>query len=186
MNFRAAFRYLGRLILVLAIAELAPLACALAYGEGRAAVAFLIAALVTALVGGVLTFLSSPDGEIYRREGILIVAGSWVPASLFGALPDLVAATRQTLTETLRADARLLHPDIPGPAGKADSESDRRWTSGGQVLAEVMVPPNSPLVGRTLARIGFRSRYHCIVLGIERRSRMLRPQVGRAACRVRG
>ena len=89
----------------------------------------------------------------------------------------VVAATRQTLTETLRADARLLHPDIPGPAGKADSESDRRWTSGGQVLAEVMVPPNSPLVGRTLARIGFRYRYHCIVLGIERRSRMLRQRI---------
>ena len=93
MNFRAAFRYLGRLILVLAIAELAPLACALAYGEARAAVAFLIAALVTALVGGVLTFLSSPDGEIYRREGILIVAGSWILASIFGALPYLLTAT---------------------------------------------------------------------------------------------
>ncbi len=89
----------------------------------------------------------------------------------------VVAATRKTLTETLQADARLLHPDIPGPAGEVDGEAEERWTSGGQVLAEVMVPPNSPLVGRTLARIGFRYRYHCIVLGIERRSRMLRRRI---------
>ena len=91
----------------------------------------------------------------------------------------VVAATRKILTETLQADARLLHPDIPAPDGGPDENEDKkeRWTSGGQVLAEIMVPPNSPLVGRTLARIGFRYRYHCIVLGIERRSRMLRRQI---------
>ena len=80
----------------------------------------------------------------------------------------VVAATRKTLTDTLQADARLLHPDIPGPAGDPDGEAEGRWTSGGQILAEVMVPPNSPLVGRSLARIGFRYRYHCIVLEIGR------------------
>ncbi len=89
----------------------------------------------------------------------------------------VVAATRKTLTDTLQADARLLHPDIPGPAKDPDGEAEERWTSGGQILAEVMVPPNSPLVGRSLARIGFRYRYHCIVLGIERRSRMLRRRI---------
>lgn len=89
----------------------------------------------------------------------------------------VVAATRKTLAQTLQADARLLHPDIPGPVGEVGGEAEEPWTSGGQVLAEVMVPPNSPLVGRTLARIGFRYRYHCIVLGIERRSRMLRRRI---------
>jgi Trk K+ transport system NAD-binding subunit len=89
----------------------------------------------------------------------------------------VVAATRKTLTATLQADASLLHPDIPEPVGGADDEAEKRWTSGGQLLAEIMVPPHSPLVGRTLARIGFRYRYHCIVLGIERRTRMLRRQI---------
>ena len=89
----------------------------------------------------------------------------------------VVAATRKALTDTLRDDARLLHPDIPAPAGEAGEEAEEPWTSGGQVLAEIMVPPNSPLVGRTLARIGFRYRYRCIVLGIERRSRMLRRRI---------
>lgn len=89
----------------------------------------------------------------------------------------VVAATRKTLTDTLQSDARLLHPDIPAPAGDPDDDEEQPWTSGGQVLAEVMVPPNSPLVGRILARIGFRYRFRCIVLGIERRSRMLRRRI---------
>lgn len=89
----------------------------------------------------------------------------------------VVAATRKTLTETLQSEARLLHPDIPAPAGETDEDDEQPWTSGGQVLAEVMVPPNSPLVGRILARIGFRYRFRCIVLGIERRSRMLRRRI---------
>lgn len=90
----------------------------------------------------------------------------------------VVAATRKTLTETIQTDASLLYPDIPAPDGESEDEDESEpWRSGGQVLAEVMVPPNSPLVGRTLARIGFRYRYHCIVLGIERRSRMLRQRI---------
>ncbi|UCH74748.1 MAG: SLC13 family permease [Rhodospirillales bacterium] len=89
----------------------------------------------------------------------------------------VVAATRKTLMETLQNDARLLHPDIPEPVSAEEREDEDRWTSGGQTLAEVMVPPGSPMVGRTLERIGFRYRHHCIVLGIERRSRMLRRRI---------
>lgn len=117
----------------------------------------------------VLTIQRGDESVLPPFDGITLQADDTV----------VVAATRKTLTETLQADARLLHPDIPGPGGETDGDdgADRPWTSGGQVLAEVMVPPNSPLVGRTLARIGFRYRYHCIVLGIERRSRMLRRQI---------
>jgi len=89
----------------------------------------------------------------------------------------VVAATRKTLTETLSNDSGVLHPDLPEPAAEPEREDERRWRTGGQTLAEVMVPPGSPMVGRTLERIGFRFRYHCIVLGIERRSRMLRRRI---------
>lgn len=89
----------------------------------------------------------------------------------------VVAATRKTLTESLANDSHLLHPEIPEPTARSESADERRWTTGGQTLAEVMVPPGSSMVGRTLERIGFRYRYHCIVLGIERRSRMLRRRI---------
>ncbi len=89
----------------------------------------------------------------------------------------VVAATRKTLTETLHGDPHLLHPEIPEPLADEGQQEERPWTTGDQVMAEVMVPPDSPMVGRTLERIGFRYRHGCIVLGIERRSRMLRRRI---------
>lgn len=89
----------------------------------------------------------------------------------------VIAATRESLTEAVKGDSRLLFPEIPQPDPHRKGKDDQPWASGEQTIAEVMVPPNSPLVGRTLERIGFRYRYGCIVLGIERRSRMLRRRI---------
>ncbi len=53
----------------------------------------------------------------------------------------------------------------------------RRRESGQQmdpVLVEVVVPPASRMIGRNLKQIGFEYHTHCFVLGLQRRSRMLR------------
>jgi di/tricarboxylate transporter len=42
------------------------------------------------------------------------------------------------------------------------------------VLVEVVVPPASRMVGRNLQQIGFEHQTHCFVLGLQRRSRMVR------------
>jgi trk system potassium uptake protein TrkH len=90
VNFRPPLRFLGRLTLVLAVAELAPFICCLAFGEAADARAFLISALVAALAGGTMMLLGAGGGELYRREGILIVVGGWILASIFGALPYML------------------------------------------------------------------------------------------------
>ena len=92
MNLRATLRFLGRLLLVLAAAELLPVVCCLLYGEYQAATAFFATSILTGLCG--LPFLGiRPSGDLYRREGILIVVGGWVLASTFGALPYLLTGT---------------------------------------------------------------------------------------------
>ncbi len=99
----------------------------------------------------------------------------------------IIAATRQALAELAKGEPELLHPDLMADAYRSDgddAESDAGaarspWTAPGQIQAEVMVRPESELVGRTLEEIGFRYRHHCIVLGIERRSRMLRERITR-------
>ena len=78
---------------MVAATELAPALCALLYGERADATSFLFSALITGLFGGLLIFLGRGSGEIYRREGILIVVGGWVLASVFGALPYLLTDT---------------------------------------------------------------------------------------------
>ncbi|MHA1538100.1 MAG: SLC13 family permease [Alphaproteobacteria bacterium] len=87
----------------------------------------------------------------------------------------VVAATRKALTAAMQHD--------PGLTGFEDIESgdaegdERARKSGLQMLGEVMVTPSSRMIGQTLEQIGFRKRYSCIVLGIQRRSRMIRARV---------
>ena len=93
MNLRPAFRFLGWLTILLAATELAPVVCSFFFDELDIGLAFLISALITAVFGAVLIALGRKGGELYRREGILIVVGGWVLASLFGALPYLLSGT---------------------------------------------------------------------------------------------
>ncbi len=99
----------------------------------------------------------------------------------------ILAATRQALGALAKGNPELLHPELMADAFRGSEENsegegqDERppWTISGQVQAEVMVRPESEFVGRTLEEIGFRYKHHCIVLGIERRSRMLRERITR-------
>ena len=85
----------------------------------------------------------------------------------------VVAATRDALTETLGGATGLQHADDD----PADAEATRRLPQTDQVLAEVMVTPNSRFVGLTLSQVRFRNLYDCIVLGIQRRSQMIRSRM---------
>ena len=91
----------------------------------------------------------------------------------------VVAATRKALTEVVARGSGVLIPelrDLYGLPEMAMVERPRQLgvDSGNQILAEAMVVPNSPMIGRTLEQIRFRYQHHCIVLGMERRSRMIR------------
>jgi trk system potassium uptake protein TrkH len=90
VNFRAAIRFVGRLVLLLGAAQLLPLLCALLYGEPAAVSGFAISAAIAVVAGALMMFAAKGDGELYRREGILIVAGGWILASIFGALPYIL------------------------------------------------------------------------------------------------
>jgi trk system potassium uptake protein TrkH len=93
VNIRPAFQFLGRLLLLLAAAQVLPLVCSLFYAESEAATAFAISAGITAVFGALMVVGFRDGGDLYRREGILIVAGGWILASIFGALPYLLTGT---------------------------------------------------------------------------------------------
>ncbi|HLF58720.1 MAG TPA: SLC13 family permease [Alphaproteobacteria bacterium] len=84
----------------------------------------------------------------------------------------IVAATRKALMEAVAQGEGVLHPHVPGEEAKGEV-----WGAGDQILAEAMVTPASRLIGQTLEQIGFRYRYHCIALGVQRRSRMIRARM---------
>ncbi|HEY9536880.1 MAG TPA: SLC13 family permease [Kiloniellaceae bacterium] len=97
----------------------------------------------------------------------------------------IVAATRQALADLAKGAPELLNPELMADAshgsdGDSDDTGRRAARAGsGQVLAEVMVRPGSEMAGRTLEEVAFRHKHQCIVLGIERRSRMLRERITR-------
>jgi len=75
---------------------LVPVVVAAIYGEHEAVAGCLLAAFLTAALGGVLTFLfrgstTTPMGRIdyFRREGLAVVGLSWMVAGVMGALPFL-------------------------------------------------------------------------------------------------
>jgi di/tricarboxylate transporter len=81
----------------------------------------------------------------------------------------IVAATRGTLTKALTGRDALVTTE----PGAGDSTAVALPT-GAARLAEGIVAPGSRLIGRTLSKAAFRTETGCIVIGIERRSRMPR------------
>ena len=119
MNLRPVSRVLGRLLLVLAGALLVPLVCSLLYGEAHAAEAFVASALLTAAAAAALMLIGRGQKEMYRREGILIVVGGWVLASIFGALPYVLSGA------------------IPHPVDALFESASGFTTTGASVLTEI-------------------------------------------------
>ncbi|MBN1421307.1 MAG: SLC13 family permease, partial [Planctomycetes bacterium] len=97
------------------------------------------------------------------------------------------AKWRATATEIREGDLLLVHghadrlihyKDAFGLKTRADVQvSDERLSSADVKLFESLVPLRSHLVGRTLATSGFRRRFGCVVLAIQRRGRILRSRL---------
>jgi len=89
-------------MLLLASTELVPAFVGWLYGDSESTRVFLISAATTATVGLVLVGLAGRKvGELYRREGILIVVGGWVLASLAGCLPYILSGALPNFVDAL-------------------------------------------------------------------------------------
>lgn len=86
----------------------------------------------------------------------------------------IIAATREALTKLLRE-----RPEILGDAlSEVDlDEDDPRAPRSQLTLVEAVVAPGSRMIGRTIGQIGFHYQTNCVILGVERRSRMIRVEI---------
>lgn len=83
----------------------------------------------------------------------------------------IVAATRAALANALARRQPLMEADTDAGTPGRDAQATQ---PGSISLAEVVVAPASRLMGRTLPQSGFYSDTGCLVMGIQRRSRMPR------------
>lgn len=79
-----------------------------------------------------------------------------------------VAATRKALTGLLSAYPEYLKGMLSTP-GFIEEEGTARI-----VISEAVIAPRSQMIGQTIEQAGFQREHGCLVLGIQRRSRMMR------------
>jgi di/tricarboxylate transporter len=87
----------------------------------------------------------------------------------------IVAATRKSLSSLLSSSPRYLEGML-NIAGFHD-ESKGVESSETIVISEAVIAPGSRMIGRNIEQIGFRRQTGCLVLGIQRRSRMIRTRM---------
>ena len=91
-NYRAIFRILGIIMIIIGAAEIIPLVYAEVTGDEAVAFAFRICALFTLALGlAMFFFISTGRSRFGAREGYLVVALCWICASIVGAFPYLLS-----------------------------------------------------------------------------------------------
>ncbi len=88
----------------------------------------------------------------------------------------IVAATRPALTSLLKSSPDILD-GLMAETSFAEEDDGSVQRSTQLTMVEAIVAPGSRLIGRSIAQIGFHGQTNCVILGIERRSRMIRTQM---------
>jgi len=88
----------------------------------------------------------------------------------------IVAATRSALTSLLKSNPDMLE-GLMAETSIADEDDGSVQRSTQLTMIEAIVAPGSRLIGRSIVQIGFHAQTDCVIVGIERRSRMIRTQM---------
>lgn len=84
--------YIGRIIVIIGMAMLATIICALIYGENTIW-QLLLSAVITLAIGGFLSWFYRQNKTINYRETFAVVGLGWLAASLVGALPFILTGS---------------------------------------------------------------------------------------------
>ncbi len=84
----------------------------------------------------------------------------------------IVAATRKSLSKLLSSQPEYLRGMLT--IGGFEAETD---TAEPLIISEAVIAPGSRMIGRTIEQVGFRRQTGTLVLGVQRRSRMIRKRM---------
>ena len=130
MNYRMITYTLGWLLLFETGFFIIPLLTGICFGE-KETFSILISMAITALAAGLLLFKKPENKKLYARDGLTIVALSWIFLSVFGTLPFLLSGTIPSFIDALFETASGFS------------------TTGASVLSEVESLPKCILIWRS-------------------------------------
>ncbi len=133
MGMRIVARLLGRLLLAYALFIVLPLGYALVFSE-PVYTSFAITVAVTGALGAMLYYSGREPGRIGLREGFLFVAGSWLLASVLGALPYWLSGWVPTFLDAVFESVSGL------------------TTTGATIVPDVEILPRSLLLWRSMTQ----------------------------------
>ena len=90
MNYRIVFYILGKVMMFLALFLMLPCIVAMLYHE-KAGIYFVVTAVISLLIGLLLSRKKPNNTNFFAREGFVVVALSWIMLSIFGAIPFCVS-----------------------------------------------------------------------------------------------
>lgn len=100
MNFRLIFRIIGFILLFEAVFMLVPVITALVYQESQVW-HFVSTMAVCAGLGVFLVNIKAKLQALFAKEGMVIVATSWIVLSLFGAIPFYISGSIPSYIDAL-------------------------------------------------------------------------------------
>ena len=162
-------------IVPLLLPDRASMAGALVGGSGRHFIAQIDVKADSTLVGEVSVagmFVKLPEVTvqmIQRGDSVLLPLIDDVTLQPGDAV--IIAATRKALTDLIAKYPGIVQGVSAIPE---DGSGDQVMPIGDRILVEAVVAPASRLEGRTVGQIGFHGRTGCIIIGVQRRSRMIR------------
>ena len=86
---KSVWKYIGKVLIGLSILFIFPILVALIYRES--VLPFFITSIISLIIGLFLNELKVEDAKLYTRDGLLIVALSWIVMSLIGCLPFVLS-----------------------------------------------------------------------------------------------
>ena len=100
MNKKMIFHTLGWVLLIEAICMILPLICGMIYKE-QEVLSFAYTMGLIAIVGFILIKLPLKSKSLYAKEGLIIVALSWIVMSLAGCIPFIISGYIPSFTDAL-------------------------------------------------------------------------------------
>lgn len=119
------------------------------------------------------------EGYVIEPGDILIVAATRDALSLLlSQHPGFLLSKEEEriISATAHAEEKLAAREDGAPVSAPDLEEKVAET---RVLAEVMITPASRMIDMSLEQVGFHRQFGAIVLGIQRRARVVRRRLGR-------
>ncbi len=102
MNNKMIWNLVGKVVKIEGFLLLLPLITSLIYSEALSALSFLITCVLSLGLGYALSFFTKTQNTvIYTREGLIIVALTWVSVSVIGSLPFILSGQIPSFIDAL-------------------------------------------------------------------------------------